>query len=192
MFIYVGAETSYGGLIYTYTNKIQWNDSDGKGVTAIYWGGLAIGRLVAIPLSTKFSPNKMLAIDLLGCLISSIIFILFATNTSVIWVMSFLHGFCYASIFPAVLNAASLCICQIDGISTSIIIVGASIGDMTIPALAAYIMVALGTATFPSIILCCSIGCSVFFSLMFYFGHREGVDRSLSQNESRSSEMIAI
>jgi MFS transporter, FHS family, Na+ dependent glucose transporter 1 len=196
LFIYVGAETSYGGLIYTYTNKIEWNDSDGKGVTAIYWGGLAIGRLVAIPLSTKFSPNKLLAIDLLGCLISSIIFIFFSTNTNVIWVMSFLHGFCYASIFPAVLNAAALCIHQIDGISTSIIIVGASIGDMTIPALAAYVLVALGTATFPIIILCCSIGCCVFFSLMFYFGHREEVNldhsASASKNESKSSEMMAM
>ena len=90
--------------------------------------------------------------------------------------------------------AASLCIRQIDGISTSIIIIGASIGDMTIPALAAYIMVAFGTATFPSIILCCSIGCSVFFSLMFYFGHREEVNldhsSSASKNESKSNEMI--
>ena len=179
LFIYVGAETSYGGLIYTYTNKLKWSDQDGKGVTAIYWGGLAIGRLIAIPLSTKFSPNKMLAIDLIGCLFSSIVLIIFPTNTFILWIMSFLHGFCYASIFPAVLNAAALYIKQMDGISTSIIIVGASIGDMTIPAFAAFIMIGLGIDTFPIIILGCSIGCAISFLLMFYFGNNNNKKKSV-------------
>ena len=66
-----------------------------------------------------------------------------------------------------------------DGISTSIIIVGASIGDMTIPAFAAFIMVGLGIDTFPIIILGCSIGCAISFLLMFYFGNNNNKKKSV-------------
>ena len=169
LFVYVGAETTYGGLLYTYTHNLAWTDKDGKGVTAIYWGGLALGRALAIPLSTKFSPNKMLAIDLVGCLICSLILVS-SKSDAVIWSMSFFHGLCYASIFPAVLNAAALCVNEMDGISTSVIIVGASIGDMTIPAFAAFLVVTFGMEIFPIVILSCSIGCCLFFLGMAGFG----------------------
>ena len=65
-----------------------------------------------------------------------------------------------------------------DGISTSIIIVGASIGDMTIPAFAAF-SVGLGIDTFPIIILGCSIGCAISFLLMFYFGNNNNKKKSV-------------
>ena len=84
--------------------------------------------------------------------------------------MSFFHGLCYASIFPAVLNAAALCVNEMDGISTSVIIVGASIGDMTIPAFAAFLVVTFGMEIFPIVILSCSIGCCLFFLGMAGFG----------------------
>lgn len=44
-----------------------WNPSE----TSLFWGGITIGRLLAIPLAVRFSPNLLMRINLVGGLFSS-------------------------------------------------------------------------------------------------------------------------
>jgi MFS transporter, FHS family, Na+ dependent glucose transporter 1 len=170
LFIYVGAESTYGGLVYTYSvTALGWTSSNGKAVTSIYWGGLAVGRLVAVPLSMKFSPVQLLFGDLLGCFVSALALLVFPRSDAVWWVMSGVYGLAMASIFPAVINSAAF-YTTVDGPATSAMVVGASIGDMTIPLGTALFFVSPGPFTFPIIVFALTCGCVVALFGLFFAG----------------------
>jgi FHS family Na+ dependent glucose MFS transporter 1 len=70
-FLYVGAETGYGGWIYTYAISTGLGSATSAAyLNSGFWAALTLGRLAAIPLSTRLRPPDVLAIDLLGCLAS--------------------------------------------------------------------------------------------------------------------------
>lgn len=38
---------------------------------SLFWGGITVGRLLAIPLAVRFSTDTLLKANLVGCLLSS-------------------------------------------------------------------------------------------------------------------------
>jgi FHS family Na+ dependent glucose MFS transporter 1 len=132
-FLYVGAEVSAGGWLFTYTMALNIaSEGTAAYLTAAFWGGLVLGRLLSIPIATRLRPRFILLIDLLGCLISAGLILFWPTSIWSIWAGAFGLGLFMASIFPTTLSLAERRM-TITGNITGWFFVGASAGGMTIP-----------------------------------------------------------
>lgn len=132
-FLYVGAESSFGGWVYTYTiNMGLGTETSAAYITSLFWGALTIGRLLAIPIASRLRPGAMLGIDLAGCVISLGVIILFSSSQTTLIIGTIGTGIFMASIFPTLINLAQQKM-QITGRITSWFFVGASSGGMFLP-----------------------------------------------------------
>lgn len=143
-FLYVGAEASYGGWIYTYTTRMDLaNPESAAYLTSGFWGALMVGRLLAIPIATRVSPRKILLFDLLGGGISMSGILLFPSSISAVWIGTLALGICMASIFPTTLTFAERRM-EISGKASSWFFVGAGAGGMVLPWLIGQLFEILG------------------------------------------------
>ena len=134
LFLYVGAEVSYGGWIYTFA--VQQLNLSGVAsaayLTAAFWGALTLGRLLSIPIATRYRPRTILLTDLLGCLASITIILIWPQSIIAIWISTLALGLFMASIFPTTLSLAERRM-MITGRVTGLFFVGVGAGAMTIP-----------------------------------------------------------
>jgi MFS transporter, FHS family, Na+ dependent glucose transporter 1 len=131
--LYVGAEVSFGGWIFTYTVSLDLGDSTTAAyLTSAFWGALTVGRLLGIPLSGRVSPRKILLFDLVGCLFCLSIVILFPNSYLAIWVGTIGLGFFMASFYPTVLAFAERRI-VLNGQITRWFFFASGIGGMILP-----------------------------------------------------------
>jgi MFS transporter, FHS family, Na+ dependent glucose transporter 1 len=135
--LYVGAEVSFGGWVFSYTRAMGLAEgaaatAQAAYLTSAFWLSLTAGRLLAIPIASRFSPGKILLADLLGCL-ASLALILWGPNTlAVVWTGAIGCGLFMASIFPTTLTLAEQQL-AITGGMTRWFFVGAGAGGMTLP-----------------------------------------------------------
>jgi FHS family Na+ dependent glucose MFS transporter 1 len=133
LFLYVGAEVSYGGWIFTYATRQNLADETTAAyITSAFWGALTLGRLLGVPVSARLQPKTILWIDLFGCAISTLAIVLFPQSQVVMWICTLLLGLSMASIFPTALTFADKRLNISAGI-TSWLFVGASLGGMVLP-----------------------------------------------------------
>ena len=133
LLLYVGAEASFGGWIYTYAVALDLSDAATAAyLTSAFWGALTLGRLLAIPLAARFRPRSILLADLAGCLISVGILLLWPGSTVATWLGSLGLGLAMASIFPTAIALAERQI-PITGRVTGWFLVASSVGAMTLP-----------------------------------------------------------
>lgn len=132
-FLYAGGEVSFGGWIYTYSLKIGLADE----TTAAYlnsgfWGAFTLARLLSIPLARRLRPRIIMSIDLVGCLLSVGVLLLWPHSLLALWIGSIGIGASMASIFPTTLSMAERRL-DITGQITGWFFVGASLGAMLLP-----------------------------------------------------------
>ncbi len=133
LFLYVGAEVSYGGWIYTYALESNLaSETTAAYLNSGFWGAFTLSRLLSIPLATRIRPRRMLVINLVGCLLSTAIMLLWSQSTLALWVGSIGIGASMASIFPTTLTMAERRL-KITGQITGWFFVGASLGGMFLP-----------------------------------------------------------
>lgn len=132
-FLYVGAEVSYGGWIFTYTTTLGLGDERTAAyLTSAFWGALTVGRLVAIPIASRLRPRTFLYCDLFGCLLSLSLIILLPQSYLAIWVGTIGLGFSMASFFPTLLAYAANRM-VVRGSITRWFFVGSGAGGMILP-----------------------------------------------------------
>lgn len=130
---YVGAETSYGGWVFTYaTVKGLAAPATAAYLTSLYWGVFTIGRLVSIGLASRLKPQTMLAGDLIGCLLSLGLILAFPESLTALGIGTALLGFSTASMFPSMLVYAEKRL-ALSGRITSWFFVGGGFGGMFLP-----------------------------------------------------------
>ena len=131
--LYVGSEVSFGGWVYNYAVAMKlMNATTAALVTSWFWGSLTLGRLLSIPIATKFKLSSVLFVDVVGVLLSVGLIMLWPNSEVIIWVGTFGTGFAMASIFPTMLSLAESRL-HITGRVTSWFFVGASSGGMVLP-----------------------------------------------------------
>ncbi len=165
-FLYVGAESSFGGWIATYAKALGL----GNAVTAAYltsafWGALTLGRFLSVLLAAYMKPAVMLLIDLTGCIFSICIVIFGSASVTATWIGTIGTGLFMASMFPAAVNLADRRV-TITGKITAWFFVGGSLGGMTLPLVIGQLFDVMGPRVTPIAILV-SIVCALFvFSFM--------------------------
>jgi fucose permease len=132
-FLYVGAEVSYGGWVYTYALNLQLADITSAGLlNSTFWGMLTVGRLLAVPAAVIIRPGRLLAGALVGCLISLAVLWLGPGGPLSLWIGTIGLGFSMAPIFPTLLAVAGRRI-TLTGRVTSWFFIASNAGGMTLP-----------------------------------------------------------
>ena len=132
-FLYVGTEVSFGGWIYTYAVATGLATTTVAAyMTSVFWGSFTAGRLLSIPIATRFNPQIILLLDLLGCLAGLVTILLWSQSLAAMTLGIFVVGLGMASIFPTTLLFAGRRM-TMTGSVTGWFFVGSSTGGMFLP-----------------------------------------------------------
>jgi len=132
-FCIIGVEVAYAGWITTYAVELEMLDEiNAAYLASALFGALTVARLVGIPLAARFTPTQILVGDLILCLVSLGLVLLFPQSVAILWVGTIGLGAGMASLFPSMLawvqKRATL-----SGKTTSWFFVGGSLGGMVVP-----------------------------------------------------------
>jgi fucose permease len=168
-FLYGGGEISFGGWIFTYAVAANLTSETAAAyLTSAFWGALTLGRLLAIPIAAYARPRFILLSDLIGCLISISIILLWPNSPIAIWVGTVGLGLSMASVFPTTLSLAERNM-TITGRVTGWFFVGASAGGMSIPWLIGQLFESIGPhVTIVTILVDLVLATGVFAVLIFH------------------------
>jgi FHS family Na+ dependent glucose MFS transporter 1 len=167
LFLYVGAEASMGGWIFTYATAMGLSSETAAAyMTSAFWGALTAGRLLAIPLAARLRPHSILLMDLVGCLVSVGLILLWPYSMVAMWAGTLGVGLAMASVFPTTLSLAESRM-TITGQITGWFFVGASLGGMTVPWFIGQLFESRGpTITMLTILVDLAVMVGVFVALM--------------------------
>jgi fucose permease len=142
--VYVGAEVSFAGWIYTYAAASGMaTAATAAYLTSVFWGALTLGRLLAIGIAMRVSSRAILFTDLIGCLVGIGAMLLWPNSQTVLWGGTFLVGLGMASIFPMMLSFAARRM-PVTGVVTAWFLVGSSTGAMLMPWIIGQLFVPVG------------------------------------------------
>ncbi len=132
-FLHVGAELAFGGWIFSFA-VVQGlvADTSARVLNSLFWGGIVIGRVAAVPLSLRLSPRTMIQIDLIGAAIGIMVLGLIPDWPPALWVGTVIFGVSLASIFASCINYVSE-VMPITSQVTAAFLIGASVGSMVLP-----------------------------------------------------------
>ena len=131
--LYVGAEVSFNGWIFTIaTTAYSISATNARLLNSIFWGSMALGRVIGIPISKKISADKILFISFTGSVISLLITIIFPRSATILWAGTIGMGVFMATIFSTLLVYAEKQM-HLSGKKTSIFFSATSVGGMLLP-----------------------------------------------------------
>jgi FHS family Na+ dependent glucose MFS transporter 1 len=163
MFLHVGAEVSFGGWIFSYAVARQiGTETVARLLNSLYWGGFMAGRVIAIPLATRLSPQTMILADLLMAAASVGVILLFPGWPLALWIGVLGFGLSVASLFASTLNFAARRM-PITGSVTGYFFVGSSGGSMTLPWLIGQLFEPVGP-----VVVIYVIGASIVAALVLF------------------------
>ncbi len=133
VFLYVGAEVSFGGWIYTYALTLGLAGvKTAAYLTSAFWGALTLGRLLSIPLAARLRPSVLLGGGLLGTLLAISALLIWRDSAVVVWAGTIAAGLSMAGIFPVTITLANS-LMSMTGRIAAWFFVGSSAGGMVIP-----------------------------------------------------------
>jgi len=133
LFLYVGAELGFGGWIYTYAVTLGLGtETSSATLTSAYWGALTLGRLLGIPVAAGLRPRSILAVSLLGGLLSVVLIGLLPGSAVALWAGALGMGLFTGPVFATVMVLAGRHM-RLTGQITGGIFVGSSLGGMFLP-----------------------------------------------------------
>ncbi|HLF73905.1 MAG TPA: MFS transporter [Anaerolineales bacterium] len=173
--LYVGIELGFGNWIYTYALSLQL----GTEVTAAYltsgfWGSFTFGRLLGVWVSTRARSLTILFADLIGCVISTVIIMLWRESSLALWIGTIGLGISMASIFPTILMLAGERM-QVTGAMTGWFLVGSGVGSMSLSWLIGQIFVLTGPQAMTTVLLIGTAG--IILVLLLFTGLRTAAPR---------------
>lgn len=171
-FLYGGAEVAFGGWIFTYVTELGLSSAEAAALlTSLFWGSLTAGRLISIPLATRYRNRTIIFADLIGCLLCVGVILLWPNSLTAVWLGTIGLGLSMASVFPTTLSLAERHL-HVSGQTTSYFFAGASLGAMTIPWIIGQQFETIGPIITMAIIFICLVAATaVFGGLIWQITH---------------------
>lgn len=133
LFCYSSFANIFGGWIFSYVIRLDLtSEANAAYITSMFWGAFMVGRLISIPVAARFRPSSILLGDLVGCLLSISVILIWPTSLTSIWVGAAGLGLSAASLFPTTVSLVERRM-QISGKITSRFIIGGALGAMLPP-----------------------------------------------------------
>lgn len=136
-FVYVGSETAFAGWIPSYSllTGITNSEAQASYLTSVFWATLTLGRLIGVFAALLFTAQQMIRAELMLCIIAVIVMMLFMQSYALATCISALLGLAYSATFPVMLSLIGEYGFRLDGSTTTVFIVGASLGEAVVPVL---------------------------------------------------------
>ncbi len=160
--VYVGAEGTFGAWSTTYGEDLSLGFASAAQVlTAVYWGGFTLGRLVAVAATKTGSVDRVLTASCAAATVASVALTLVDGRAIPTWALvaglGFTLGPQYATMLAVVDRRVGL-----DGKATSRLIGAAGTGGLVIPLITGGILDAAGVRTLPLVV---AVACAVAWAL---------------------------
>jgi FHS family Na+ dependent glucose MFS transporter 1 len=144
LFFYVGAEIAFGNWVYTYAVELKLALAvQAAYLTSGFWLAFTVGRLLSVPLATRFAPRQIITVALLGCVFFMGLVFVFADSVAVLWLAALGVGFCMAPVYPSGFTLAVQGL-RLTARASSVILLGDSFGGMILPWLVGQVLEAAG------------------------------------------------
>ncbi|OFW67491.1 MAG: hypothetical protein A2Z12_00240 [Actinobacteria bacterium RBG_16_68_21] len=132
-FMHVGGELAFGGWIFNYADELGFgSQTTAFLINSMFWGGLVVGRVIAIPLSLRWSARMMLQVDLLAAVGFIGLIWLLPDSAAALWIGTVGFGMAIASVFASCINFTQERM-PVSSHVTAIFFIGASLGSMSLP-----------------------------------------------------------
>ncbi len=169
-FLYTGFEASIISWIHTYTMKTGLGDkSAAYKLNAAFLFTYTFGRLIAIPIATRFRPRTILLCDFTGIFLSVAAILAWPSSVNVLWIASCIMGLSMASVFPTMLSFAERRM-SLSGKLTGYLFSASSGGSMILPFIVGQFFVSLGPQVlFYVVIAALIIDVMIFTAMMMLY-----------------------
>ena len=133
LFFYVGAEVAFGGWVYTYAVALKLASAVGAAyLTSGFWLSFTLGRLISIPVATRFGPQQIVLAALFTCLSTLTLVIILPDSSVALWIAALGLGFCMAPLWPTGFTLAGQSL-KLTASVSGMILLGDSFGGMVLP-----------------------------------------------------------
>jgi FHS family Na+ dependent glucose MFS transporter 1 len=184
LFFYVGAEIAFGGWIYTYAFTLKLADAATAAyLTSGFWLTFTIGRLISIPLASRFTPQQMIGAALVGCLAVVLAALILPANSTLVWVLALTLGFCMAPVYPSGFTLAGRSL-RLTARVSGIILLGDSFGGMILPWLVGQVLDVTGPAALIALVFTSLIFNGLAFLAMLRLQLKQPADAILSPSSA--------
>ncbi|KAK1338105.1 hypothetical protein QTO34_001215 [Cnephaeus nilssonii] len=185
-FFYVGAEVTYGSYVFSFaTTHAGMTEGEAAGLNSIFWGTFATCRGLAVFFATCLQPGIMIVLSNIGSLLSSLLLVLFNKSPTCLWIATSVYGASMATTFPSGVSWIEQ-YTTIHGKAAAFFVVGASLGEMAIPA-----VIGILQGKYPDlpVVLYTSLGSAVATAVLFPVMYKLATSPlSRQQKEHRKSE----
>jgi len=101
-------------------------------LTAGFWLSFTLGRLLSIPMATRFTPPQIVLVALCLCLSTLALGIIIPASSFVLWIVVLGLGFCMAPLWPMGFTLAGQSLTLTASVS-GMILLGDSLGGTVLP-----------------------------------------------------------
>jgi fucose permease len=130
---YVGAECGYGFYLTAFSVlSLGMTEAEGQFMTAVYWGAIMVGRLLAVPLSTRLSSERMLLVDVVGSVLGMLLLIMLQSSVLGVWISTIVFGLFMASTYPTAVALMDSYV-KVEGKHGTAIVLGGASGEWLFP-----------------------------------------------------------
>ena len=152
-FVYVALEVGFANWIHTYVEQIGYGDANtATGVTATFWVGFTLGRVISIWLAGRFSAGWMLVGSMTLALVSSVSLVIVNGGNIGLWIVTFLFGVSIAPQFASMIAYAEAHF-ALSGKATSAFVGAAGLGGLVMPWSVGQLFDARGPGVLPTVTL---------------------------------------
>jgi FHS family Na+ dependent glucose MFS transporter 1 len=172
LFIYVGAEVTYGGWIYTYAVKVyDISPPESAIISSAFWGAITIGRLIAVPITAKVKSSIILLSNLVGSLVCIAILLFFDSLLSriLLWILTIGYGLTMSSVYATAFAIPAQNGVTITSRASSAFVISGAIGEVTIPTVVGFLITGLSRSAFLTSILVMHLVLIVLYFVMVYY-----------------------
>ncbi|EFA74959.1 hypothetical protein PPL_11993 [Heterostelium album PN500] len=160
LFFYVGAEAGYGGWVFTYAKSLLNMEDQAAGLlNSLFWTTFTLARLAGVFISMYLTPNVKM-------FLFSFLLIIAPYSEAVLWIATSGLGISLASIFPTCISLPQNLNMPVTGEATSYMIIGATLGEVTIPWLIGVAQHHISERTLPwVVVISCVITLAVYIGI---------------------------
>lgn len=170
-FLHMGSELAFGAYITSYADDLFYSESLARVVNSVFWGGLVIGRLVAVPLALRMSPGALLQSSLLigAAGLAPVIFL--PDSPVALWIGTVSFGIAVASMFANSINYAAQRM-PITSAVTATFLVGGSLGSTVLPLVVGQLYEPRGPETVMQVTWAALLAALLLFGLIDAYSRR--------------------
>jgi fucose permease len=158
--LYVGLEVCFAGWIATYADELHFGAGWPTALTATFWGGFLVGRLLMTWRGDRVSTGRVLWTSVLAATVLAVVIALAGSAAVAVLVASALFGVAIAPQFPTMLAHLHHAY-PLTGPVTAWCIAGSAVGGLTLPPLIGMLFDSVGAAALPWTVALASAGCAV-------------------------------